>query len=454
MAGRLRVRTLGGRSGVRVNGQAVIAEQDLQNADRVDFGPVSYQVVGRHLELLSRPEGMRVGAAALAVARGGQTLLSGVQLTIAANQFVGILGASGAGKTSLLKCLAGYYPPAVGQVIFDGVATVAGPETGRSEVGYVPQEDVLYSLLTGRENLDFGLHLRATEPMAAEERAGIIADVLERVQLTGHADKLAAVLSGGQRRRLNVALELLTRPRLLLLDEPTSGLDPAGETRLMRLLKELAGRGVTVVCSTHVLANVELFDQVLVVAEGTVIYGGLPGQLLAHFGVPGYGALYEALEDRPVRPAWPTASVVPDRSSPGLPHIPTITPVASPGAEMSPRVPVLTQVAVQVQRGARLVGRDRPLLAMLIAQPVLIGLLINLAQLRPTGLKPIFLFCVVTAIWLGLNNTAREVVRDRPTYVRSAWPGRRRRPTSWRNCCCMEPLAWCSSCCSCWWSGT
>jgi ABC-type multidrug transport system ATPase subunit/ABC-type multidrug transport system permease subunit len=425
VSGRLLVRSLGSRAGVRVNGQPVTDAQELHNGDRVDFGPVSYHVVGQHLKLRARPEGVRLEARGLAVARGGRTLLSGVGLVIAPNQFVGILGPSGAGKTSLLNCLAGYSPPAAGQLTFDGVAaSVWRAEGGGAEAGYVPQGTVLYPALTGRENLDFALRLRSPDPMAHEERDGILADVLTQVDMAGRADGRVAVLSGGEQRRLNVALELLARPRLLLLDEPTSGLDPANEVRIMRLLKELSCRGITVVCSTHVLANVELFDQVVVVAEGSVVYGGPPGRVLKHFGVPNFPALYEALEDRQQRPAASLPQPPAPAPSQDLgPRPPLGTPVTPRHEEPAPRIPLARQVLVHVQRGALRVGRDRALLALLVGQPLFIGLLINLSQLSPDGQATVFLLCVVTAVWLGLNNTAREVVRDRLVYVRERMAG-------------------------------
>jgi ABC-type multidrug transport system ATPase subunit len=352
-------------------------------------------------------------------------LLEGVELVVASGQFMGLLGPSGGGKTTLLKCLAGYLPPVDGQVTHDGTDLQALREAGLADVGFVPQDDVVYGRLTVRENLDFALRLRVATDLEAAERSEVVIGALERVRLREQADRLVAVLSGGQRKRLNVALELLTRPRLLFLDEPTSGLDPAAEGRLMHLLKELSRRGVTVVCATHVLAHVELFDRVAVVAEGTVPCCTVPSEVPGRFGVSNYPALYEELERRqPGRPKGESpATVVPALAPQTLPS------GAQPGAPTTTRsifdpvVGLLRQVAVQVQRGLRQVLRDRALLVLLLGQPVLIGLLINLAQLRPTGLSSIFLFVVVTALWLGLNNTAREVVRERAIYIRERLAG-------------------------------
>ena len=223
------------------------------------------------------------------------------------------------------------------------------------------------------------------------------------------ADSPAGKLSGGQRKRLNVAVELLARPRVLFLDEPTSGLDPATETRLMRVLENLAGRGTTVVCSTHVMENLGLFGQVVVVAGGTVRYSGPPQFLLSHFGVKDFPALYERLEDLP---AAPVAAPV------GGSHV---------GAAPAPK-PVTSGQGVRrlgslLARGFRIIARDRHLSLLLLAQPVVIGVLINLSQVRPDVGMEALLFAIVAAIWFGLSNTAREVVRDRPVCARERFLG-------------------------------
>lgn len=256
--GRSMLRDLGSRLGTRINGKRIEAWTALKEDDRVEFGPVVYVYRGQQLWRLENPDGVLLECHGLTLRRGARELLSRVQLSILPNQFVGILGPSGAGKTTLMKCLAGYRIPSSGQLTFDGLPLPAHLDRFRVLAGFVPQDDVVYGPLTGRENLEFALRLRMGGDLRALERADIVAGILQRLGLAGDADKRVSVLSGGQRKRLNVALELISRPRLLLLDEPTSGLDPAMETRLMRRLKELSRRGITVVCSTHVMENLAL----------------------------------------------------------------------------------------------------------------------------------------------------------------------------------------------------
>src|SRR5262249_5339101 len=159
--------------------------------------------------------------------RGNATILEGVSLALPPGQFIGILGPSGAGKTTLLKGLTGFLPTTAGQIYYDGLDLAAHRDICRSLIGFVPQEDLVHATLTARESLGFALRLRVGKALGARERAAWVQGTLERLNLRDHAARPCRDLSGGQRKRVSVAVELLARPRLLFLDEPTAGLDPS-----------------------------------------------------------------------------------------------------------------------------------------------------------------------------------------------------------------------------------
>ena len=280
--------------------------------------------------------------------------------------------------------------------------------------------------------------------------ATVVDEALERVELTGHADEPVAILSGGQRKRLSVAIELLRRPRLLLLDEPTSGLDPASEAHLMEQLRHVARRGTTVVCTTHMMENMRLFDEVIVLGVvddvGRVAYTGLPAGMLSHIGCRGFADVYEALASgrfppiadcRKVDARSKAASGAPgttDRRTPSALRLvargtaSVITPsarragigqlAASPGAD-----PGWSQFLTIAGRALRLIFRDRGFLTMVLAQPIVLGLLVSVTQYDIDKILPLFFFAVVIAIWLGLNNSARDLVNERRQFVRDRLAG-------------------------------
>jgi len=369
---------------------------------------------------------------------------------------VGILGPSGAGKSTVLNALASYLHPGRGRVVFDGRHDVLEePDAYRAMLGHVPQDDVVYRPLTVRENLTFAARLRLGVEAPASVIDAAIGHALDRVDLSGHADKPAAVLSGGQRKRLSVAIELLRRPRLLLLDEPTSGLDPASEAHLMEGLRSLARRGTTVVCTTHLMDNLGLLDEVValgvVAGVGRLAYAGPPDGLLAHFRCRGFADLYEVLSEgrfEPLAPTGDTASLpdatpaagdevrpptgplpIDSRPGTGAPEFTrrsgaarVTTPAADPG---------WSQLGVVARRAGRLLLRDRVLVLVTLAQPLLLGLLVALTQynVARNEISRVAFFAVVIAIWLGLNNSARDLVRERRHYVRDRLAGLR--PTAY-----------------------
>jgi ABC-type multidrug transport system ATPase subunit len=443
----LSVLDLESRFGTFVNGVRVGAAC-AQDGDRIQFGTtITYRVHadGLHLEPVS--QGVSLAASAWEISKGGRILVRDVGFAVAADSFVGILGPSGAGKSTVLNCLAGYRRPDRGRLTFDGCHDAAAePELYRALLGHVPQEAIDYPTLTLRENLQYAALLRLEAERGEVTADEAIEQALERLGLADHQDKPAGVLSGGQRKRLNVAFELLKRPRLLLLDEPTSGLDPASEANLMEQLQVVARRGTTVVCTTHLMDNLRLFDQVIVlgVAEGVghVAYQGSPGELLDHFQCRNFADLYERLEQGQFShessmgpPATPTTAAFPANpplAGPrGTGSKPDHSGSQSQGVSLQALVaPMIdskgwSQANIVGWRALRLVLRDRWLGAVIVAQPVVLGLLACLAQFDAGSLAPIHFFCVIIALWMGMNNSARDLVKDRKVYVRERLAGLR-----------------------------
>ncbi|HEV7933685.1 MAG TPA: ABC transporter ATP-binding protein, partial [Actinomadura sp.] len=157
--------------------------------------------------------------------RGGRRTLRDVSLTIRPGELVAVIGGSGAGKTTLLDAMAGVRPPA------EGVVTGGG---GRSAPAYVPQDDIVHLELPLRRTLTYAARLRLPATTTPEEIDRAVRDVLLDLGLSERAGQRVGTLSGGERKRASIAVELLTRPRVLFLDEPTSGLDPATAAEVMR----------------------------------------------------------------------------------------------------------------------------------------------------------------------------------------------------------------------------
>lgn len=421
------VRDLESRYGTFVNGFR-IGSKSLEKDDVIRFGTAtSYRYNGIALVYVSEAAGYAISMRGVAIVKDDRVLVAGVTFDLPPNAFVGILGPSGAGKSTLLSVLASYHRPVVGEVFYDGDRPLReNIEEYRACLGNVPQEDVIYSGLTARENLTYSARLRSSEVMKDEEIAAQVESALAQVEMTDHADKLVDKLSGGQQKRVSVALELLKRPRLLLLDEPTSGLDPAAEANLIERLKVIASQGTTIVCTTHQMDNIGLFDVVVVVGVregvGRIAYVGGPDGLLGHFGCRGYADAFDLLRVGSFTPLGednsPTSQMQRGDAG-GLVRTPRLQGLL--GRTVSEGV--LRQASTVASRCARRILRDRTLVITMAVQPLALGGLLAVTQYEATNPRFLQLFVCIVAIWLGLNNSARDLVRERKNFVREQLAG-------------------------------
>src|SRR5215469_6599277 len=293
---------LGSHNGTFVNGQRVDAAP-VTERDIIGIGPATYQLVGEELqEFLDTGEISFIASDLTVTLPSGRTLLDHVSFPLGERCFMGVIGPSGAGKSTLLGALTGTAPAGQGQVLYDGRDLYTQYAELRHRIGLVPQENILHSQLTARRALGYAAELRFPRDTSKSERNHRIDEVLEELALTRHADTKTAAMSGGQQKRVNVALELLTKPSLLFLDEPTSGLDPGLDKSVMEQMADLAHDGRTVIVVTHSVANLNLCDRLLVlVAGGNIAYFGEPREGLKHFNQPGWAEVFQAFESEPNR---------------------------------------------------------------------------------------------------------------------------------------------------------
>jgi len=230
--------------------------------------------------------------------RGEVAVLDAVSFAVAAGELVAIVGPSGAGKTMLLEAIAGVAPTSAGSVRFDGIDLHANLRKFRGVVGYVPQDDIIHADLPVRHTLRYAARLRLPSSTTAAEVDDAVRTAINTVGLTEHADVRVGSLSGGQRKRASIAVELLTEPRVFFLDEPTSGLDPATSLELIVHLRKLADRSATVVFTTHSVQDLALCDRVVFLARGgRVGFVGNVDEALEHFEVSSVAELYGRLAD-------------------------------------------------------------------------------------------------------------------------------------------------------------
>lgn len=241
------------------------------------------------------PVGVRLDVAALGQKKGGKRILSQLSFAVAAGSFVGLLGPSGSGKSTLLKACCGLDRPSQGVVRLNGEELYKNLGTWRYRLGYVPQDDIIHHELTVQQAVDYAARLRLDPDLPTATRKALVTRVIYEVGLQERAGVRIRKLSGGQRKRASVAVELLSRPGILFLDEPTSGQDPQLEESMMGLFRGLSREGTTVLVTTHAMASIELLDRVLLLQAGQLAYLGPPEEMLAFFDTRSYEGVYKVL---------------------------------------------------------------------------------------------------------------------------------------------------------------
>ena len=424
-------------NGTFVNGRR-ITECSVGASDIIGIGRSLLQLEGDRLVTYVDVGGNTFEADGLTVVTGkGKRLLNSITFALPARTLLAVIGPSGAGKSTLLNALIGARPATMGTVRYADRDLYKDYEELRHRIAIVPQDDVLHTALTVRKALSYAARLRFPADTTAADRESRVDEVLHELGLAAQADQLITSLSGGQRKRTSVALELLTKPSLLFLDEPTSGLDPGMDRSVMHTLRALADDARTVVVVTHNVANLEVCDQLLLLAAGGwLAYFGPPSGALRYFDRADFAEIFLLLDTAPGE-QWAERF----RQSPEHQHAMRLMgdddPVATRRSARS--LPVgapprqqraSTQFAVLCRRYLAVIASDRQYSIFLVVLPLVLSLLAR-AVPGSAGLstsaaaasgdpqpQQLLLVLIIGACLMGSAASVRELVKERPIYRR------------------------------------
>jgi ABC-type multidrug transport system ATPase subunit/pSer/pThr/pTyr-binding forkhead associated (FHA) protein len=441
---------LGSANGTFVQGRRVhpSAPVPLQPGDVIQI--VSYELVYQPDQIAQadasqvRLDAIRVGKK---VNNNQLTLLDNVSVSIQPKEFIALVGGSGTGKSTLMDALNGFRPAPEGKVLLNGDDYYRNFAAYRSNLGYVPQEDIIHRDLTVEKALYYVAKLRLPQDTSRKEIEARIAQVLDDVEMTHRRKVPVSRLSGGQRKRVSIAVELLAQPNLFFLDEPTSGLDPGLDKRMMSLLRRLADQGRTVILITHATTNITICDKVAFMAPGgKLAFFGPPKEALAFFGVNEFADIYTKLEHE--GPEWqnrylqsdlykkyvegrlnqlPEARLELASSAAADASAPPATPLNPTGrATRPPQVSGFRQFLILTRRYADLVARDRVNILVLLLQAPIIGAILAMVAGQnifasgksPANAQQVLFVLSIAAVWLGTSNSAKEITKEIPVYLR------------------------------------
>ncbi|MEU3684710.1 FHA domain-containing protein [Streptomyces sp. NPDC030592] len=446
--GRMEIRDLGSHNGTYVNGQPIPkgGTQLLGPTDIVGVGHSTFQIVGDRLEEFVDTGEVSFSARHLTVTvDGGKQILKDVSFGVPEKSLIAVIGPSGSGKSTLLKALTGYRPADQGEVLYDNRNLYKQFAELRQRIGLVPQDDILHKELTVKKALKYAAKLRFPADTTAAERDARIDEVLRELKLDIHKDKKVTSLSGGQRKRVSVALELLTKPSLIFLDEPTSGLDPGMDRDVMQLLRGLADDGRTVLVVTHSVAELATCDKLLVMAPGgSVAYFGPPEEALNFFGYDTWADVFSAFEnyrDYDWAGRWKGSQHY-QMYAADLDAVAPQSVQVPPMQAMKPPKPQgwMSQFVTLVRRYVSVIASDKGFLALMVILPAVLGavsLLIDADKgLLPNPANPqtgriipngtattVLLILAVGACFAGAANSVRELIKERVIYERERATG-------------------------------
>jgi ABC-type multidrug transport system ATPase subunit/ABC-type multidrug transport system permease subunit len=376
------------------------------------------------------PGGGRIDAVNVSRHVGTRQILQKLSLSVEPGELVAIAGGSGTGKSTLLEILAGLQPPSGGEVRHDGVARGARVSAD-SRIGYVPQDDIIHVEMPLRRTLRYAARLRLPAGTSAAEADRVVEETMRDLDLDDRAEVPVRALSGGQRKRASIAVELLTRPRLFFLDEPTSGLDPSTAADVMRLLRRLSRRGVTVIVTTHEPAGIDRCDRVVFLArDGHLAYAGSPTEARRYFGVQDLAEVYERLADEHTPAIWAERFADTRQKSEGAPRFASL-PAPAIRSDVR-RTGAVRQWWLLTRRNVDVLFRNRLTVAILLGSPVLVTAMMatlfkrgafDLGSAAGIGPAQIVFWIAFDGFFFGLTYGLLQIVGEMAVFRRERLAG-------------------------------
>ncbi len=413
----------GSTNGVVINNKVLSGKARLHEKDVITITNSKLIFTSTAVYYCSLANGISVDASNIVIYRGkGQkrkVTCNKASLSVKPGELVAFVGGSGAGKSTIMNAISGYLPPDNGAVYINGVDLYQNFDSLKRVIGYVPQSDIVYDNLTLFDMLKYTAKLRLPKDTSEQEREIAIERAINLVELSEFKNRFIKRLSGGQRKRASIAVELLSDPNLLFLDEPASGLDPATERSLMTSLRGMANSGKTIMLVTHSTLQLKLCDKIFFMGKGgNLCFCGSYEDALAFFGVSDVIDIYELITDAAQK--WREKY----DASTGRQN----ARKASNEKIRANKKKSGFQLPVLCSRYAKLILNDRQRLILLFAQAPILALLISLvangqqfAQYEMT--KSLLFALACCAFWLGMLNSIQEICKERNIIRREYMTG-------------------------------
>ena len=421
--GRYYITDAGSANGLSVNGVRIKSKTLLHEKDVITITNSKLIFTTASISFCYYKNGISVDSSNVVIKRGKGTkafiTCNHVNLNIKPGELVSIIGGSGAGKSTILNAMCGYLEPAEGAVYINGVDLYQNFDSLKKIIGYVPQADIVYDNLSLYDMLLYAAKLRLPKDISDAEREAAITRAINTVELTQKRDSLIKALSGGQKKRASIAVELLSDPNLLFLDEPASGLDPGTERNLMHSLRSMADNGKTVILVTHSTLQLQMCDKIVFMGSGgNLCFCGSYDEALKFFNVDNIVDVYNLITYNPAE--W-SARYAKIATPAGAPR--NVIPTAAKQPEHHKH-----QLKVLCSRYVKLILNDKQRLGLLLMQAPLLAFLISMVangdQFEHYEMTKSLLFALsCCAFWIGILNAIQEICKERNILKREYMTG-------------------------------
>lgn len=399
------IKDLGSRNGTFINGKKVKGVTKILLTDKIYIGRHQLSLKGEAKDLSEE-----LAITAIGIEKtysNGVKALKRMDLSVPSKSLLAVMGPSGCGKSTLLKALNGDTPATRGKVLLFGQELLSNYDYLKTQIGYVPQDDIVHQQLTVEECLYYTSKIRLDKP-SDNKIDTKINQVLKDLNISHIKHNLISEISGGQRKRVSIAVELLTDPLILFLDEPTSPLDPQTVEDFLGILKKLSERGTTVVMVTHKPEDLEYMDEVIFMAEGgSITYYGDSKKYKQYFNVETAVAVFTQISGVTAS-QWIKKYLNPR----------PLTQITSQdfNVKSNSNTSLFLQYYWLTMRYFRIKTNDKINSAIMLLQAPIIAILICLIFDEISS--GVLFMIAISSIWLGTQNAAREIVSEKAIYKR------------------------------------
>ncbi len=416
-------------SGVFINGNRVNGSSPLRDKDIIQILNSRLIYCGRNIYYKKRTRGIAVKCRCIdkwvGKGKGRKQILKDVEADIGGNEFTAVIGGSGAGKSTLMNVMNGSDKKFTGAVFYDNLPLTENFALLKNIVGFVPQQDIIYENLTLRRMLHYTAKMRMPDDTTAGEIDSRITEVLSTLDMTEHQDTYIRKLSGGQKKRASIAVELLADPKLFFLDEPTSGLDPGTEKSLMQTLRRMSRKqDRTIVMVTHTTQNLDLCDRIIFMGPGgRLCFSGSPADAAEFFETDDLTGVYNMVRKNPVM--W-------ENKFRSCSHSNAVSEKQEKRNQTDrlkkPHKSLMRQFSIVTRRYLELICRDARRLAVLLMQPLLIGIMLSIVADDDVfdiyeSTKSMMFVLSCSAIWIGVFDSIQEICKERNILRREYMAG-------------------------------